>query len=65
MAAVSLVGSGLTGRPAVWSAAEAALAAANIEAGGWFAADGSITAVVAPESCDAAVRALHAALVEV
>jgi len=64
VAAVSLVGSNLIGRPQVLAQSEPALAQAGIRPLGHFCSETTATFVVAPDQCDAAVRALHQTLVE-
>jgi aspartate kinase len=61
VAAVSLVGSNLIGRPNVLARCAPALAQTGIQAKAHFCSETIASLVVAPEECDSAVRALHQA----
>lgn len=57
------VGAGVVARDELWRRAEIALTEAQIVPVGWFAGDGRVSAVISPDQCDDAVRALHDALI--
>lgn len=60
VALATMVGSNLMSADGFWPRVEASLAGAGVTAAAWFGAATHVSAVVAPEGCDEAVRALHA-----